>query len=138
MRQAEKDELQAERDRLQARQTADVHRLADAVEQPLVQRRRERLEAAFPAPQRIFGAERGAVLLLRSIRGFADLWRKAVPEAYIREVQDRDGERWWLIACPCGEHPALLPGAIADCLCSRWYFHVGSSVRIKRFEQAAA
>lgn len=129
---------QAERDAHLAQQTVDIHRLAAAAEAPERLRRDEGRNAAFPPPRLLFGGERGAVALLRSIPGFAQLWDRAVPDGYLDRVRSRDGALWWIMACPCGEHPALLPGAIADCDCGRWYFATGRDVRVKRFDAVAA
>lgn len=128
---------QHERDDLLARQTAAAERSAAALEAPARERRREDLSAAFPPFRRMFGGERGAVMLLRSIPGFAKLWERAVPDGYLDRVRARDGALWWIVTCPCGEHPALLPGALGDCACSRWYLATGSGVRVKRFEPEA-
>ena len=91
-------------------------------------------------PRRLFGGEEGAVALLRSIPGFADLWRKVVPGTYLRETSARDGSQWCVLSCVCGDQVAMVSGMLADCSCGRFFFHVGSSVRIKAFpaEERAA
>lgn len=129
-----------ERDELHAAQHHTLVRIADALEAPQRAVRQGELLAAFPMPERIFGGERGAVLLLRSIPGFAGLWETVVPDAYVRAIQGREGEKWHIVSCPCSEHVALRPGAIADCPggCGRFYFDTGELVRVKRFELEAA
>lgn len=133
---------QGERDDLQAQQTHAVRSIAGTLRRAELERKhaeRDRAHgAAFPPLRRLFGGERGAVALLRSIPGFAELWRREVPERAVRDTVDREGRTWRLVTCPCGEHPALVAGAIADCSCGRWFFSTGRTIRVKRFEEAAA
>ena len=118
-------------------QAVAARELTDALSAPERRREQEALSAAFPQARLLFGGERGAVALLRGIPGFAQLWDRSVPDGYLDRVRSRDGALWWIVNCPCGEHPALLPGAIGDCACERWYFATGESVRVKRFEPEA-
>lgn len=125
----------AERDQVAVDQVDAIHRVAEAVEAPERARRLQGLGAAFPPCRRLFGGERGAVALLRGIPGFAALWETVVPDARVREVQDRELQRWQIVRCRCDEHPALRPGAVAECPggCGRWFFATGRSVRVHRF-----
>jgi hypothetical protein len=121
---------------------AELVRATDRVADEL-RRAREGREAArkaterapgLPPLRRLFGTERGAVALLRSVPGFASLWEREVPEDYLIETQSRDSERWTIVLCVCRQEIALRPGHIGDCSCGRFFFHVGRSIRVKRFE----
>lgn len=107
--------------------------LSEALAAPEHRLHQQELDAAFPALRPFFGGQRGAVGLLRSIPGFADLWRKEVPVEYLETILDRGGEQWHLVSCPCNERPLVQAGGLADCRCSRWYFSTGNSVRVKNF-----
>lgn len=107
--------------------------LSEALAAPERRLRQQERDAAFPALRPFFGGQRGAVGLLRSIPGFADLWRREVPVEYLETVLDRSGGEWHLVSCPCNERPLVQTGGLADCTCSRWYFSTGSTVRVKRF-----
>jgi hypothetical protein len=104
--------------------------LADAPERRL---RREELDATYPPLRLLFGGQGGAVGLLRSIPGFADLWRREVPVEYLEAVSDRAGEQWHLVSCPCNERPLVQVGGLAECGCSRWFFATEKSVRVHNF-----
>jgi len=119
-------------------QAVAARQLTEALAAPERRLREQQRNAAFPAPRRLFAGRTGAVTLLRAIPGFCALWEEVVPEASLREAMGRDGDTWRLVACPCGEHPALVSGALAECDCGRWYFSTGRTVRVKRFEEAAA
>lgn len=122
----------AERDALVARQTVALERQADE----LTRRRREaeaaELAAHKPPLRRLFGGERGAVAILRSIPGFAGLWERVVPERAILTAYDRDHVRWRIVLCECGEQVALRPGAIGECGCDRFFFATGATIRVWR------
>jgi hypothetical protein len=105
----------------------------DLVHAPQRRLQQEKIDAAYPPLRLLFGGQRGAVGLLRSIPGFASLWTQSVPEEYLVNVFDRAGEEWWIISCPCNERPLVQTGGLADCLCGRWFFATGSTVRVKRF-----
>lgn len=107
--------------------------LSEALAAPERRLRKEETDAAFPALRPLFGGQRGAVGLLQSIPGFASLWTQSVPEEYLVNVFDRAGDEWWLISCPCNERPLVQTGGLADCLCGRWFFSTGSTIRVKRF-----
>jgi hypothetical protein len=107
--------------------------LADALAAPERRLRRREQDAAFPALRPLFGGQRGAVGLLRNIPGFSGLWTRIVPSKYLESVLDRSGDEWWLVSCTCNERPLVQTGGLADCLCGRWFFATGSSVRVRRF-----
>lgn len=111
-------------------------RIAYAMEAPDRERQARELAAHRRPLTRIFGGERGAVLLLRSIPGFADLWDLRVPGRALLETRDRAGEAWCIVCCECGEHSAMRPGHLAECPggCGRWFLHAGPTVRVKRFD----
>lgn len=107
--------------------------LSEVLSAPERRLRQEETDAAYPPLRLLFGGQRGAIRLLRSIPGFAGLWDMAVPDEYLERVLDRDGGEWWLVSCPCNERPLVQRGGLTDCRCSRWYFSTGSTVRVKRF-----
>lgn len=133
-----------EHDELLRRRVDAVERQAWALE--AAERRLQDAERTAQArllrnpPRRLFWGDRGTILLLRSIPGFAELWEKRVPDAYLRETTARDGSQWCVLHCVCGEQLAMMLGTLADCSCGRFFFHVGSSVRVKAFplEECAA
>jgi hypothetical protein len=123
----------AERDAHLAQQTADISRIAAAVEMPERRRRAEGATAGFPPMRLLFGGEKGAVALLRGIPGFAGLWDRVVPDRAILRTEDRERQVWRIVLCECGEQVALRSGALGDCACGRWFFATGDSVRVKHF-----
>lgn len=127
-------ERQVEAAEDQARASSDLTGiLSDRETRERRQQLNTEVEASFPMPHRLFGGQKGAVGLLRSIPGFSGLWEKEVPTEYLEAVLDRAGEQWHLVNCPCNERPLVQAGGLADCTCSRWYFSTGSTVRVKRF-----
>lgn len=107
--------------------------LSEALSAPERRLRQQEHDAAFPALRPLFGGQRGAVGLLRSIPGFSGLWTRIVPSKYLEGVLDRSGGEWWLISCTCNERPLVQTGGLTDCLCGRWFFATGSTVRVRRF-----
>lgn len=119
---------------LQAAGVAAVTRIADALERPELERRREDLQRAVaPGFKRPFAGSGGAILLLRSIPGFAALWERKVPESHLLRTCDREDSAATVVLCPCGAQSPIDAGEVLDCGCGRWFFHVGSSIRVKRF-----
>jgi hypothetical protein len=114
-------------------QARTSHDLTEALAAPERRLRKEETDAAFPALRPLFGGQRGAVGLLRSIPGFSGLWTRIVPSKYLESVLDRSGDEWWLVSCTCNERPLVQTGGLAGCLCGRWFFATGSTVRVKRF-----
>lgn len=112
--------------------------LSEALGAPERRLRQQERDAAFPALRPFFGGQRGAVGLLRSIPGFADLWQQSVPESHLEGIMDRSGNEWWLISCTCNERPLVQTGGLADCLCGRWFFATGSTVKVKRFRVSSS
>jgi hypothetical protein len=126
-----------EHDDLLRRYVGAVERQAEALEAPerrlMAAQRAEESKWLRNSPRRLFGGERGAVALLRGIPGFAGLWERHVPATYLRPTTARDGSHWLILSCVCGEQLAMMSGMLADCSCGRFFFHVGSSVRVKTF-----
>lgn len=107
--------------------------LSAALAAPEKRRCKEEQDATHPPLRIMFGGQRGAITLLKSIPGFADLWQKEVPEEYLETIMDRAGEEWHLINCPCNERPLVQSGGLTECGCARWFFSTGKSVRVHRF-----
>lgn len=140
MKRDEQEELRRAEVDAAERAARDLDRIARVAEAP-ARAERERGLAVIRSPlRRIFEGERGAVLLLRAIPGFADLWERAVPTSHIRCAEARDGAFWYVVSCMCGEHVALQTGTLADCPgeCGRYFLHAGKSIRVKRFELSPA
>lgn len=130
---------QDERDEVQAEQAVALAGIRDE----LAQLRRARAEEEPPRDNarplhRMFGGEAGSILLLRSIPGFAGLWAAEIPDRFLLSVYDRQGTRWTVVLCTCGDQVALRPGALGECSCARWMLHAGSSVRFRDFAAEAA
>lgn len=121
---------QAEAVEDQAQALRDLAKLFSAPER---RQRKTEANAANPPLRPLFASQRGAATLLRSIPGFADLWRRHVPAKYLENILDRSGKEWWLISCPCNERPLVQAGGLAECECSRWFFATEKTVRVRRF-----
>ena len=68
-------------------------------------------------------------ILLRSIPGALEQFRKEVPPDFIAD-DVRDGDRVTVVACPCGEEPAVLLGGMSECGCGRFYLNTGQKVLV--------
>jgi hypothetical protein len=133
MKQADRDLLLQRQVEVMEDQARASLNLSEALAAPERRLRKEEIDAAYPPLRLLFGGQKGAVELLRGIPGFAGLWAKKVPDEFLEAVLDRTGEQWHLISCPCNERPLVQAGGLAYCICTRWYFSTGSSVRVKRF-----
>jgi hypothetical protein len=132
----EADELRHAEVQAQQATAHALSRVAHVLEAPAREEHERELASLRHPPRRLFGGERGTVLLLRSIPGFADLWERHVPDSHIREARDRASRAWQIVRCMCGEHSAMQAGNLAECPgdCGRWFLHAGRSIRVKRFE----
>lgn len=87
-------------------------------------------------PRNPFRGPTGAVLLLRSLPGFAALWEQQVPVEYLADACMLDGRvEVLVIACPCGSAPLLELGQLVACPgeCGRWMLRVEDGVRVRLF-----
>ena len=57
-----------------------------------------------------------------------------VPEQFLAETVDDDGEFQIVIACPCGSEPTIGFGKMAECSCGRFFLHDGKEIRVGREE----
>lgn len=115
-------------------QTAALDRLTAAVEAPAKRAETEALRSLPRAP--MFAGEKGTILLLKSIPGFAALWTNVVPDEYVLRCSDLlSHQEKTLLACVCGSSTVLVRGRPTWCEggCRRCFLKLETDVRVHKF-----
>lgn len=72
----------------------------------------------------------------RAVPGMFSVWdglRRQVPEDFVNHDTDEDGVPVAVVACPCGETPAVRLAALVTCDCRRVFANIGhDDVRVYR------
>lgn len=150
---------QTERDELLVRQTEALEstahfsmRFAQALEEPGKKQRERELYAGIPPAFDFLAGGRGVRTLLQTIPGFAGLWEKQVPEAYLEVQAGLDASLTTIVHCTCGALTVLPVTGVAQCsggrfmadgelldpaFCCRFFFALShADVRVRLFPGA--